>query len=116
MIEFMDGPAEGVTLQLRRMPILLRVTRKPSRCKAEWDALDQLEDQPDPAEEIFVYRRRDDLPQSKYHLLRSPRKLSGWYWSGTYSLFLPQPADDQVRTTAAWQEWANAHFQQEQTG
>jgi len=44
MTRFLDGPAQGETLMLRRAPILLRVTRDPM---GNFDGLDQLDDRPD---------------------------------------------------------------------
>jgi len=51
MTRFLDGPAEGVTLMLRRAPIYLRVVHRGT----EWDALDALDDRPTPDETIYVY-------------------------------------------------------------
>jgi hypothetical protein len=107
MVTFLDGPAKCETLQLRRVPQLLRVVR--SR-QGEWDALDQLDDEPKATETIVVYRRRDDLQVSRYHILtgRPRRAGSGFYWMASYSVLPDQPADDQVRETAAWRAWATA--------
>lgn len=65
MIRFLDGPAEGRSLFLRSAPDFLRVTYLPGRTAgvgrhkklAEWDALDQPLDAPEPGETIYVYRR-----------------------------------------------------------
>lgn len=105
MIEFLDGPAAGQSLPLRRAPKLLRVVRSRS---GEWDALDQLEDEPKLSEQIFVYRRRDDLPISRYHLLcgRRAKRATGWYWRASYSVIDPQPGEHDIRVTAAWRAWA----------
>ncbi len=75
-----------------------------------WDALDQLDDEPKKSETIHVYRRRDDLTISKYHLLtgRRGRAGSGWFFTASYSAISEQPTDDQVRSAAAWQAWATA--------
>lgn len=107
MVSFLDGPAKGVVLQLRRVPMLLRVVQDRG---GAWDALDQLDDEPRRGESIHVYRRRDDLQVGKYHLLTSrPRRAgSGWYWMASYCVLPEQPTDDQVRNTAAWQSWATA--------
>lgn len=107
MVRFLDGPAAGESLMLRRIPTLLRVVR--SRNGA-WDALDQLDDEPKPTETITVYRRRDDLAISKYFLCSrgKGKRESGQYWNAAYSVLAEQPADNQVRTTAAWQSWADA--------
>lgn len=51
MTTFKDGPAEGRTLLLRRAPTLLRVVQE----DGEFDALDQLNDEPGPRESIYCY-------------------------------------------------------------
>lgn len=53
MIELIDGPANGVSLDLMRAPIMLRVVRDRA---GNWDALDQLADEPKRGETIFLYR------------------------------------------------------------
>ena len=54
---FIDGPAKGVVLDLERTPHYLRVVHDSETW--QWDALDQLDDEPKPTETIFVYRRGD---------------------------------------------------------
>jgi hypothetical protein len=54
MIRFLDGPAEGVVLELRNAPEMLRVVRDPA---GTWDALDAPGDEPRPDEKVFLYRR-----------------------------------------------------------
>lgn len=107
MITFLDGEAAGQTLMLRRAPKLLRVVKS---SRGNWDALDQLNDQPKPTEKIFVYERRDDLEVSTYHLcIRGKGKGgSGYYYRASYSVFPEQPADALIRTTDAWRSWASA--------
>lgn len=87
MITFLDGPAANQTLMLKRIPKLLRVVLEKT---GGIDALDQLEDVPNDDETIVVYRRRDDLPISKYHLLcgRKAKTATGWYWNASYSVEL----------------------------
>lgn len=102
MIKFLDGHAEGQVLELRRLPMFLRVVRSRG---GNWDALDQLDDEPKASETIFVYKRRDDLPISKIHVCRSPRSKSGWLVSASYSVLPEQPGDEDVRSTAAWRPW-----------
>lgn len=105
MIKFRDGPAAGVTLMLHRAPQYLRVVRAGRKA---WDALDQLDDQPEPGESITVYRI-DPATFSRYHLLcRRPRGGSGWYCNGEYDVVEPQPGEEHLRTTAAWQAWVSS--------
>jgi hypothetical protein len=114
MVNFLDGPAAGEWLQLRRVPMLLRVVQDGD----EWDALDQLKDEPKQSETIHVYRRRDDLQVSKYHILTSrPRRAgSGWFWTASYSVVPDQPGDDQVRSTDAWRAWVSAWLEKHRPG
>ncbi len=111
MVKFQDGPAAGETLALRRVPKVLRVVCKRERCGRlnNWDALNELEDEPESSESIFVYIRRDDLGVSKYHLLLNPRRLSGWYFNASYSFLAVQPADEIMRDTAKWRTWCDAN-------
>lgn len=103
MSKFLDGPAEGVVLELRRAPFMLRAVRKGDK----WDALDQAGDEANPDEEIFVYRLTAEA--TRVHLCRSPRRLSGWIALGEYRLLPEQPEDKHVRTTKAWQDWCDAN-------
>lgn len=107
MITFLDGPAAGETLQLRRVPLLLRVVQ--GRVGA-WDALDQLDDEPRKTESIHVYRRRDDLGIGSIHLCGrgKARGASGRYYVCSYSVLPEQPADYEMRTNEAWAAWATA--------
>jgi len=83
MAKFLDGPAAGVSLSLRRAPMLLRVVQ--NRETKTWDALDQLTDSPADNEDIYLYYIH---PESffKAHVCRSPRRLSGWLEEADYSL------------------------------
>jgi hypothetical protein len=54
MIHFLDGPATGQLLMLRRAPRYLRVTKSP---RGVWDALDRLDDTPTAEEQVYVYVR-----------------------------------------------------------
>lgn len=58
MIRFLDGPAEGVVLELQAAPQRLRVVRGQD---GTWDALDQPEDAPRPDEEVFWYERQGSV-------------------------------------------------------
>jgi hypothetical protein len=55
IVTFVDGPAEGESLDLRRAPYFLRVVRG---IDGKWDALDQLDDDPAMGETIFIYKAR----------------------------------------------------------
>lgn len=56
-MHFVDGPAAGIQIPLRRRPILLRIVHSPA---AGWDGLDQLDDSPAPEERVFLYWRKQE--------------------------------------------------------
>jgi hypothetical protein len=100
---FVDGPASGTVLQLRRAPVLLRVVRGHA---GEWDALDQLEDVPRADETLVVYRRVGR--PSRCHI-NAGRGRSGWYAIAEYRVVADQPTEDVVRDTRRWRAWALAY-------
>lgn len=102
MVSFLDGPAAGQSLALRRAPKLLRVVRGRG---GAWDALDQLDDEPKRTEQIYVYLRQEDPKPTWIHLCMRPRSASGTYWTADYRYLPEQPADSQIRGTAAWRSW-----------
>ncbi len=106
MITFLGGPAEGVAngLCLRRAPLFLRVT-----CKGVphvWDALDQIADNPECGEAVFVYRLVSEVTQ--IHLRRARPHTSGFFVAATYQFHEPQPDEDTKRGIRLWQQWATA--------
>lgn len=106
MIRFTNGPAAGTTLMLRRAPQFLRVVRGPD---GKIDALDQLDDRPALDETITVYRLLEG--GGMIHLNMRDKKgkhCGGFYAMATYELVEPQPADADVRSTAAWRGWAES--------
>ena len=111
MIEFIDGPAAGQALNLRRAPLYLRVVV--SRAGV-WDALDMPEDAPKPREAVHVYRRVGDV--SRVHLLGQigGRKQGWWMVSAKYEFCAEQPADDVARDNARWAAWATEQHQKGQ--
>ncbi len=103
MISFLDGPAAGRTLAPKRAPAYLRVVHG----KEGWDALDQLEDEPRPGEELFAYCLVSR--PTAYHLLcgRGRRgNASGWYWNAEYRVVDPQPDQATLANTDKWRAWA----------
>lgn len=108
MTRFLDGPAAGVMLSLRRAPIMLRVVRS---CMGNWDALDQPEDVAQPREEIFVYRLT--APPSRYHLcIRGKgKKDAGFYHSGNYAHLADAPDGEQFRDNDAWAKWCEDNWE-----
>ena len=105
MTKFIDGPAHGVTLQLKRAPRFLRVVFS-TNPKEPWDALDQLEDTPTIHEMLYAYEVEGEV--GRYHILRRPTG-SGWYMIANYRFIPEQPADEEMRETDAWRQWCEAH-------
>jgi len=106
MTSFSDGPAQGQTLMLGRAPIFLRVV--------EWagafDALDQIDDTPEPEETIHVYQRVGE--PGRMHVHRSGGK-GGWFTVAEYAVLPEQPDEDEVRRTDAWQAWCRRQSAQQ---
>lgn len=109
MASFLDGPARDVRLLLKRAPEFLRAVMAPG---GEWDALDQLDDTPKATEKIVAYRMVGK--SSRFHLCRSPRSMSGWYYEADYRVVCPQPADAEMRTTDAWRKWCTSQNREEE--
>jgi hypothetical protein len=102
MTEFLDGPAEGAKLSLGRAPRLLRVVINGA---AGVDALDQLDDQAERCESIYVYRL-EGAPQHGFACSRS--KGCQLLVFARYRLYHDQPDDATMRDNAAWRAWAKA--------
>jgi hypothetical protein len=107
MMRFIDGPAAGVVLTLRRAPILIRAVFNGRKQKEQWDALDQPDDVPSPHEKIYLYIAAD-RPQS-IHLSRRPRTASGWFWMGTYKYLQDAPPDEVLFDNEAYSAWCMAN-------
>lgn len=106
MISFLDGPAAGETLALRRGPLFLRVVLAP-RGKDRWDALDQLNDAPNAGEKLYAYRRQGKA--ASMHLRctgRGGKAASGYYAVAEYRFVEPQPDNATMRDTEKWRTWA----------
>lgn len=107
MIRFTDGPAADKSLSLKRAPLLLRVVFGP---RGAVDALDQLNDTPNPNERIVVYRAITKPTQ--YHILargKGGKALTGWWARCEYAV-LPddqQPDDVTARNMDLWRAWCN---------
>lgn len=99
MTNFLDGPAMGQVLLLRRSPLFLRVVQAQG---GEWDALDQLDDTPKPREKLFVYRLVKT--EGRIHICRRGGR-GGMYSRALYTLHDTQPADETLRLTRMWRDW-----------
>ena len=109
MVTFIDGPATGVVLELRRAPVFLRVVR--SRETGNWDALDKIGDAPAIHEDVYVYRRHGEV--GTVHLdgrdRRTGKRFAKWLSVAEYRL-ATQPEDATLRDITRWREWAMAAF------
>lgn len=102
MTRLLDGPAAGTDLMLRRAPVWLRVVVAPD---GTVDALDQLQDTPQPDEEVHVYRQVEGT--SSVVFACRTRSRGGRYEGASYRHVPGAPADD-LRDSAAWQAWCVA--------
>jgi len=101
MTKFLDGPAAGQTLMLHRAPIFLRVVEQ----AGEFDALDQLEDEPRPGEKLYAYRRTGDAGYAFIDFGGKSKKASGCYPIASYSFIEPQPTQAEMSMYPTWAEW-----------
>lgn len=106
MTTFLDGPAKGNTLMLKRTVIILRVTVGPT---GQWDALDQVEDQAATDELIHVYV----LWQCKGTThIRAAKGRGGFYNMVAYKhlepfLNQPLPPQQALRDNKRWFDWCD---------
>lgn len=106
MSTFLDGPARGRNLTLRRAPIFLRVVFAPGGAV---DALDQLDDEPREDEAIVVYRRVSTPTVMFIDTWQADGTLTGRrYESADYRL-VPTDDNETVRDRDAWRAWCRAH-------
>lgn len=100
------------TLQVKRRPLYLRFVRRPnrsgrcSRTAYQWDALDQLDDTPDPAEEIIVAACVGKT-SAHFDMVKDGRRVGVWETIYHYHPIENQPPDDVLRDTAKWVDWAS---------
>lgn len=105
MTKFLDGPAAGVTLSLRRAPIMLRVVR--NRISKQWDALDQLEDEPKQTEDVYLYMMHGEATRMHLCIRGKNKAAGGWYAMAEYKFVMMQPDESHLRTAAAWDAWCD---------
>ena len=104
MTEFINGPATGVSLNLARTPIYLRVVH--DTAAGTWDALDQLDDVPKPTEEIHVYRIEGEPMRGFWDGTdKRGRRTGGMFIHAQYRHVIRQPDDDTARDAEAWKQW-----------
>lgn len=100
MFSFVNGPAHGVTLNLRRAPKLLRVVDNGQ----DFDALDQLDDEPRDDEIVHVYHRIGEKPFQGIMCMRG-HGCQVFVGPVRYRYFERQPDAGITRDTGAWRNW-----------
>jgi len=100
MTTFIDGPANGQTLTLKRSPKFLRVTEQ----HGKFDALDQLYDEPEAKETLYAYRLTAD--HGMVHLNFGGGR-GGFYAIAEYKFVESQPDDTVLLHRDAWREWCH---------
>lgn len=106
MTKFLDGPAGGKSIDLRRCPHFLRVVISEA---GELDALDQLSDEPRADEKVYVYEIE---PGSWGEVYVRP---GGRFEHGRYR-HLAHADGEAVRETEAWRKWTAAENEKRQLG
>lgn len=108
--KFLDGPASGITLALQRAPTLLRVVRTP---EGHWDALDLLDDAPEPGEEVTVYRLQGTPGSMHLHGTKDGKRWGRWEMIAEYQVWAVQPDAATTRSNRKWREWCKAQVAKE---
>lgn len=108
MTRFIDGPAAGQTLMLKRAPVFLRVVQG-----EKWDALDQPDDEPLENETVYAYQ----LAEAPGHVHLSTRgqngkRGGGFYPLANYKLCEEQPTKTEMIVTGDWRAWCYRHAEQ----
>jgi hypothetical protein len=96
VVTFLDGPAAGVVLMLRRAPLYLRAVRDSQ--DGEWDALDRLGDEATSVERVTVYRR---VGKARGCHIRP----GGRFAMADYRVLTEQPPAEVTRSTNLWRAW-----------
>lgn len=104
MIRFHDGPASDYTLGLRAAPLLLRVVID---LKGNVDALDQSEDRPSAAEQVFVYVRCGEPFCGFIDWSDGKGRRGEPFVNAEYRLLHFQPSDSVVRDQGYWRAFAD---------
>lgn len=109
-VRLLDGPAAGVSLGLRRVPIFLRVVM--DRRTGRVDALDQLADEPLPGEAVHVYQGvPGTMTALRADIIVCVRGADGMQRAATGSgdyRHRPDVDGESVRSTTAWRAWCLA--------
>lgn len=104
MITFKQGPADGKSLNLQRVPIYLRVVVDDA---GAIDALDQIDDSPRPSETVYAYKLLEH--RGTAHIdgrdPKTGKRYGKWIQIASYQLCEDQPTPEESRDTTAWQSW-----------
>lgn len=94
------------SLSLQRAPKYLRFVVKDvgNPTKRAWDALDQLDDQPEPDETVMAAVK---WYEGQIHVDRTVdgKRVGEWYPTATYELVAESPPDEVLRSTELWRKW-----------
>lgn len=102
---FFRHPLFRGSLSLKRTPKFLRFACAGiATCSRNWDALDQLDDEPREGETLMAGVLVD---QSSVHLDRvvKGRRVGEWHSTATYELIEPQPDAATMRDNEKWRAW-----------
>lgn len=101
MVEFADGRAMGVKLNLSRTPKYMRVV---TDVTGNVDALDLPKDRPVPSEDVFAYQLIDGTMSRGF---LCGKKLGGCtiFTKATYQIIATQPPEDVLRSNKKWFKW-----------
>lgn len=99
MLTFVDGPAAGKTISLRRAPRFLRITRRRFLLGMEdpgeeFDGLDQPGDVARHDESLYAYETKKLEGRAHMRFSGKAKSASGIYDIAEYRFIEPQPADD----------------------
>lgn len=98
MTRFIDGPAKGQKLMLKRAAFFMRVVEE----NGKWDALDQPGDSPRPGEKLYAYKVQGEVGMCHINM---GSKGGGFYPMAEYRMVDPQPSDAEMREYSAWVAW-----------
>ena len=106
-VRFLDGPAAGKSLTIKRTPKLLRVVALGGfGPDAVIDALDQLDDSPRDGEAIVAYRLSGEVGTLHVDYRdKSNRRRGDWWATADYRVIGEQPPEATLRDRDAWREW-----------
>lgn len=109
MTNFLDGPAEGHALMLKRRPIALRVVVSSG---GEVDALDQPEDRPEDNEvcHLYILAKEGAAAFIDGRDPKTGKRWGGRYMGGDYRLFPDQPEQDVMRRRCDFVEWCQQNL------